>query len=432
MKILIAEDDAASRRLLETLLNNWQYEVISCVDGNEAWQELKRDDAPSLVILDWMMPGMDGIEVCRRVRAERESHLTYIIMLTAVDTRDDVIEALRMGADDFLYKPFDRGELRVRLQVGKRILGLQDNLVQQERAARSRAEILVAERTIELSEANQKLKEQQAQLVHAEKMGAIGQLAAGIAHEINNPVSFITNNVSSLKEYVEIFSELIGHYEMLQKQVEGAAEQKQIAESLAVIRQLINRENIPFLLSDTTQLIADTQEGVVRVRDIVQGLKNFAHPNSDEPQEADINEGIESAVRIAWNEIKYKAELDKSLGELPPLTCHLGELNQVFLNLLINAAQAIEDNGRIGVDSQFRDGEIVVCISDTGSGIPQEKISRIFEPFYTTKEVGQGTGLGLAISYGIIEKHGGRIEVDSKEGEYTHFTIYLPVARDSE
>lgn len=432
MRILIAEDDIASRRLLESLLAKWQYEVVSCIDGDQAWEILARDDAPSLVILDWMMPGLDGIEVCRRVRAARASHLTYIIMLTAIDTRDDVIEALRVGADDFLCKPFNRDELRVRLQVGQRILGLQENLVQQERAARSRAETLVAERTIELSEANQKLKEQQAQLVHAEKMGAIGQLAAGIAHEINNPVSYITNNVDSLKEYIEIFAELIAHYETLQKQVEGAAEQEQIEESLAVVRQFSARENISFILSDTTQLIIDTQKGVVRVRDIVQGLKNFAHPNSGEPQEADINEGIESVINMAWNEIKYKAKLDKNLGELPPLTCHLGELNQVFLNLLINAGQAIEDNGRIGVDSQFCDGEIIVCISDTGNGIPQEKISRIFEPFYTTKEVGQGTGLGLAISYGIIEKHGGRIEVDSKEGEYTRFIVHLPVVRDEE
>lgn len=429
MKILIAEDDSASRRLLETLLSNWQYEVTSCVDGNEAWEALKSDDAPSLVILDWMMPGIDGIEVCRRVRAARASHLTYIIMLTAIDTRDDVIEALSMGADDFLSKPFDRGELRVRLQVGKRILGLQDQLVQQEREARNRAEDLVAERTIELSEANLKLKEQQAQLVHAEKMGAIGQLAAGIAHEINNPVSFITNNISSLKEYVEIFSELIGHCEVLLKKMEGGVGREEIEESVAQIKQFSQRENIPYILSDTTQLIADTQEGVGRVRDIVQSLKNFAHPNSEEPEEADVNEGIESAIRIAWNEIKYKAELDKNLGELPIIKCHLGELNQVFLNLLINAAQAIEHSGRIGVESAYRDGEIVVSVSDTGIGISEEKLPRIFEPFYTTKDVGQGTGLGLAISYGIVEKHGGRIEVDSKVGEYTRFIVHLPVSK---
>ena len=429
MKILIAEDDSASRRLLETLLSNWQYEVTSCVDGNEAWEALKSDDAPSLVILDWMMPGIDGIEVCSRVRAARASHLTYIIMLTAIDTRDDVIEALSMGADDFLSKPFDRGELRVRLQVGKRILGLQDQFVQQEREARNRAEDLVAERTIELSEANIKLKEQQAKLVHAEKMGAIGQLAAGIAHEINNPVSFITNNISSLKEYVEIFSELIGHCEVLLKKMEGGVGREEIEESVAQIKQFSQRENIPYILSDTTQLIADTQEGVGRVRDIVQSLKNFAHPNSEEPEEADVNEGIESAIRIAWNEIKYKAELDKNLGELPIIKCHLGELNQVFLNLLINAAQAIEHSGRIGVESAYRDGEIVVSVSDTGIGISEEKLPRIFEPFYTTKDVGQGTGLGLAISYGIVEKHGGRIEVDSKVGEYTRFIVHLPVSK---
>ena len=266
-----------------------------------------------------------------------------------------------------------------------------------------------------------RLREAHDQLLQSEKMASIGQLAAGIAHEINNPVGFVNSNMGTLKNYlVTLFGVIEGYDEA----VSGAAPGSSVARRLADIRK--NAE-VDFLKEDTADLISESMDGLKRVKDIVQALKDFSHVGETEWQLADLHQGIDSTLNIVANEIKYKATVEKHYGQLPEIKCMASQLNQVFMNLLVNAAHAITDNGVIAIRTGAANGWVWVAISDTGCGIPVENMNRIFEPFFTTKPVGSGTGLGLSLSYSIVNKHGGRIEVDSQPGAGTTFTVRLPM-----
>ncbi|MCE5271662.1 HAMP domain-containing protein [bacterium] len=287
----------------------------------------------------------------------------------------------------------------------------------------------VAERTEEILLAYDKLKQAQSQVLQSEKMASIGQLAAGVAHEINNPVGFVKSNLGTLAEYMEILKKALEHYGSLAERIKQglACDSEAVREVLEQIEALDREEDLNYILSDLDALIRESSEGVQRVKEIVQNLKSFARVDESESKEADLNEGIEATLKVVWNELKYKTTVIKNLHPLPIIRCNPGQLNQVFMNLLVNAAQAIPERGEIRIDTEATDSEIVIRISDTGTGIPEENISKLFDPFFTTKEVGKGTGLGLSISYGIIQKHNGTIEVDSRLGEGTTFTIRLPI-----
>jgi signal transduction histidine kinase len=288
-------------------------------------------------------------------------------------------------------------------------------------------EELVAERTSQLGEANVKLEhdrkelevlltkveDAQQQLLQSEKMAAIGQLAAGVAHEINNPVGFVNSNLGTLKTYVSQLLNVIGAYES------GAPE------GISAAR---NAADLDFLREDLPSLVAESQEGLSRVTKIVQDLKDFSHVDQAEHQRADLNAAIESTLNVVWNELKYKAEIVRELGDIPPVECVPAQINQVFMNLLVNAAQAIEKQGTIFVRSGTENKQVWFEIEDTGQGMTEEVQNRIFEPFFTTKPVGKGTGLGLSISYDIIvKKHGGHMDVRSTVGKGTCFRLWLPL-----
>ncbi len=275
----------------------------------------------------------------------------------------------------------------------------------------------------ELDGTYQQLKATQSQILQQEKMASVGQLAAGVAHEINNPMGFISSNLSSLGRYQAKLT-------TYQKQLEDWIEQQADAETQAQMQAVRKKLKINYVLEDIQDLIAESTEGAERVREIVQNLKSFSRVDQTSFSEVDINECLESTLAIAWNEIKYKATVEKDFGQIPPLSCFPQQLNQVFLNILVNAAQAIEKNGVIRIHTWQEGGWLKVAISDNGSGIPEALRSRIFEPFFTTKEVGQGTGLGMSISYEIIKAHHGDIEIESSEGHGTTFTIRLPLQRE--
>jgi signal transduction histidine kinase len=248
-------------------------------------------------------------------------------------------------------------------------------------------------------------------------MASIGQLAAGVAHEINNPVGFVSSNLGTLQDYVTNMLRLLSVYE----QAEGAMPEAALRE----IRQVKADIDVKFLREDVVSLLAESLDGVKRVTRIVQDLKNFSHVDESERQWADLEVGLESTLRVVWNELKYKAEVVKEYAGIPQIECFPFQLNQVFMNLLVNASHAIEDHGTITLRTGHDDREVWVEVQDTGKGIKPENLSRIFEPFFTTKPVGKGTGLGLSLAYGIVKKHDGRIEVKSELGQGSTFRVVL-------
>lgn len=277
-----------------------------------------------------------------------------------------------------------------------------------------------------LRKAYKDLQETQASLLQSEKMASIGQLAAGVAHEINNPVGYILSNLGTLKEYVEGIKKVHHHYEALTSAVEKDDRPSQTG-IVADIVKVRRDEDLDYILEDVGALVSQSTEGAQRVKEIVHNLKCFARVDEAEIKEADINEGLEATLKLIWNELKYKCQINKKLGAIPKIRCYPGQLNQVFMNLLVNAAQAIPHRGEIDIETWASGGRVFVKISDTGAGIKKEHIHRLFTPFFTTKPVGKGTGLGLSISYGIIKKHNGTIEVRSEENKGTSFTIALPL-----
>ena len=265
------------------------------------------------------------------------------------------------------------------------------------------------------------LEQTQAQLLQSEKMAAIGQLAAGVAHEINNPIGFVTSNLGTLKTYTEDMLHIIDTYETgLPLLAANNALQYRVKEAY-------DRVDLAYLREDIGNLIAETIDGTSRVSRIVRDLRDFSRIDSADWQYADLHAGLESTLNVVWNEIKFKADVIREFGTIPLVECRLSQINQVFMNILVNAAHAIHERGTITLRSGWETDQVWISISDTGQGIPPELLNRIFDPFFTTKQVGNGTGLGLSVSFGIVCKHGGHIDVQSQLGEGTTFTIWLPV-----
>lgn len=274
--------------------------------------------------------------------------------------------------------------------------------------------------TNELEKAYSELKLTQAKVIQQEKMACIGQLAAGVAHEINNPMGFISSNLNTLVEYMERLTAFIH----AQSESIESLQRVKLAQELQDKRKTLK---IDYVINDVRKLIKESMDGAERVRTIVQNLKGFSRVDDAESSRADINECITSTINIVWNELKYKATLVKDLGVIPLTRCHPQQINQVIMNLLVNAAQAIEKQGEISVRTWHENGSIYAQVTDTGCGMPPQVLNQIFEPFFTTKEVGKGTGLGLSITYDIVKKHNGEITVASEPGKGTIFTVRLPV-----
>lgn len=312
--------------------------------------------------------------------------------------------------------------------------GLRDKKRLQEELQRARdeLEVRVRQRTEELNQSLVELKNAQAHMVQSEKMVSLGQLAAGVAHEINNPIGFVGSNLNTLAEYQAQFEALIIQYRELVSFLEkGAAREDANAQMAQIIQDVHKSEahaDVDYLLEDARDLVQESRQGAKRIAKIVFDLKHFAHPGEDRRNYTDLNACMESTLNVVWNEIKYKAEVHKAYGDLPLVSCYPQQVSQVFMNLLANAAQAIEKKGRIDISTRHCNDRVEIRVSDDGAGIAEENLSKVFDAFFTTKPVGKGTGLGLNVVYNIIKKHNGTIDVQSEMGRGTSFTIHLPVS----
>jgi signal transduction histidine kinase len=271
-----------------------------------------------------------------------------------------------------------------------------------------------------LDKAMNELKMAQRQLVQSEKMSSLGLLTAGIAHEINNPINFVSANVNPLRRNLDDVLKILGSYQAL-------ASSQNMQEALAKIHQEEKHLDLAVSVEEIGKLLDGIQEGATRTAEIVQGLRNFSRTDEQALKLADLNQGLDSTLMLLHNKYKERIEIEKDYGNLPEIECFPGQLNQVFMNILSNAVQAIHEKGSVYIKTRQRGEQVEVRIKDTGMGMPEDVRKHIFDPFFTTKDVGVGTGLGLSISYGIIEKHNGTIEVESSPGIGTEFIITLPI-----
>lgn len=289
---------------------------------------------------------------------------------------------------------------------------------------------LLNQKNFQLQEANKDLKETQVQLLQAEKMASVGQLAAGVAHEINNPVGFVGSNIATLSEYVAT-------YQMIFSQINAALEakdEKTRNTALSELEKMLANQDMAFINEDISELLADSQEGLHRVAEIVKGLKLFSRVDSDQMQQHNINDCVRTTLAMVNNQLKYICTVETHLGRVPDVTMNVGKISQVITNLLINAGQAIEatgKNGRIVITTCTVNNFVELRVEDTGCGIPASHLDKLFNPFFTTKPEGQGTGLGLSISFGIAQEHGGSLSATSIEGESSTFTLMLPIDSDA-
>jgi signal transduction histidine kinase len=440
-KILVVEDDPAHVAAISRSLKDADGSVTLHEAGSlREYQALVAVEPPDIVIIDLNLPDGRAVEILPFYdgtpvppdsdlamswsdRTAPETGSFPVLIMTSFGNERVAVDALKAGALDYIVKsPESFAEM-------PRIV---DRVMREWRLlmARKQAEERVRASNDELQALNRQLQENQQQLIQSEKMASIGQLAAGVAHEINNPIGFVKSNLGTLLEYVGFFKKLLVLHGQLVKPLEAAAPSA-CAAVLEQIRFLRQEEDLDFVMTDVDNLLAESIDGIQRVQDIILNLKSFARAGESKRVEADINEGIESTLKIVWNELKYKCRVHKNLKSLPRIRCYPGQLNQVFMNLLVNAAQSIPESGQVHISSELDGQCITVRISDTGAGIPPDVMGRIFDPFFTTKGVGKGTGLGLSISLGIIQKHGGRIEVESQVGKGTVFTIRLPVDGES-
>ncbi len=565
MRILVADDDNISRKILEAVLAKSGYEVISKKDGQEAFEALKGADSPRIAILDWFMPEMLGIEVCRKVREIESRTPPYIILLTSKDGKQDIVTGLDAGADDYMTKPFEREELKARIKVGERVVKMQQALFKQvqelkesrEEAIKALADLKQEVKTREgveneLRESEEKYRnilenieegyyevdlagnftfvnnstckrlgypkkeligmnnrnymdqetaksvyqtfnkvyttgvsskgfeyefirkdgarttielsvslirdskgkpvgfrgvsrdiserrKMELELIQARKLESVGQLAAGIAHEINTPTQFVGDNITFLKEATEDIFALQEKQGLL---LEAAKTGSVTNEIINAVESALEEADVEYLKEEIPKAVDQSLDGVARVSKIVRAMKEFSHPGANNMTVADINEAIETTITVARNEWKYVAEMKTHFdANLPEVPCLVSEFNQVILNLVINAAHAIKDvvgesgneMGTITISTARNENWAEVRVGDTGTGIPKQNRDKVFDPFFTTKEVGKGTGQGLAMAYNVIvDKHHGTLSLETEEGTGTTFIIRLPLVADND
>ncbi|MBW4642097.1 MAG: hybrid sensor histidine kinase/response regulator [Goleter apudmare HA4340-LM2] len=424
LKILVVDDTPANLEVICETLGDAGYEVITAIDGDRALKRVQTHP-PDLILLDVQMPRIDGFETCKRLKADPTTANIPVIFMTALSDTESKVKGFDLGAVDYVTKPFQEKEMLARVKTQLQLWQLTKNL-----------ETHIAERTAELKIALDQLHHSQIQLVQSEKMSALGNLVAGVAHEINNPVGFIAGNLQPAQEYIADLFQIIALY------------QQDLPHPSATLQAAIQEINLEYLQDDLPRLLASMQEGVNRIRNISTSLRTFSRADCDRPTLFNIHEGIDSTLmilqhRLKANEFRPAIQVIKHYGDIPQIECYVGQLNQVFMNILANAIDALEEvtqkrsiadietnPHQITIRTQLVDDSRLVQlrIQDNGIGMSPEVKQRAFDHLFTTKEVGKGTGLGLAIANQIVtKKHNGSLDVNSTLGQGTEFIITFPV-----
>ncbi|MDF5709771.1 MAG: response regulator [Nostoc sp. S4] len=410
--VLVVDDNPANLQVLSSFLDQSSFEVWAARSGEKALGRLENDDLPDLILLDVMMPGLDGFETCKQLKSNPRVQDIPVIFMTALAETADKVKGLQLGAVDYITKPFQYEEVLVRIENHLKLRNLTKTLISK----------------------NAELQQTQTQLIQAEKVAALGQLTAGIAHEVNNPINFIAGNLNFMEKYVQ---EIVSLLHLYQKYLPNPPDEIQTA---------IQKNDISFLLNDLFKIIQSMQVGTSRVIEIVSSLNNFSRHREAGKKLANLHEGIESTLLILGHRFKANAhrpaiQIIKEYGNLPLIECFPGEINQVFMNLISNAIDAIEEThknksfseislnpGMIKLKTEVIGEQVIFRIADNGLGINKADQTKIFDAFYTTKPVGKGTGLGLSIAYQIVvNNHHGKLTYNSNPGEGIEFIIQLPI-----
>jgi signal transduction histidine kinase len=422
--ILIIDDTPANLDVISDTLTDAGFEVAIARTGERALKQLQHQ-LPDLILLDVMMPGISGFEVCRQLKADARTQDIPILFMTALSDTGNKVKGFELGAVDYITKPFQEVEVLARVRTHLQLRKLARTLEQQ-----------VVQRTAALTKALEELQSSQMQLVQSEKMSALGNLVAGVAHEINNPLGFVSGNISHIENYLKDLLQLVDLY------------QQHYPDVATAIQTAIDAIDLEYLQSDVPKLINSTQEGIRRIRHISTSLRTFSRADSDHPVLFNLHEGIDSTLLILKHRLKASKQrpeikVIKRYGSLPEVECYAGQMNQVFMNVLANAIDALENANQdhnvadaqanprqititteLSQDCQF----VIIRIQDNGIGMTDAVKQKIFSHLFTTKEVGKGTGLGLAIAHAIVvQKHAGTLEVNSAPGEGAEFVITIPV-----
>ena len=427
MKILAVDDNPMNL----TIVRNYLEEIPGITDificrESEDVKTIVDDNAIDILILDIIMPGISGLELLKLFRADDRYDNMPIIMLTSLDDTASYKQCFALGAFDYITKPINGVEFKSRLKVAIESK-INSNKLQQLVA-------VTQKQNEELKEINAKLTEAEFQLIQSEKMAAVGQLAAGLAHEINNPMSYVSSNYEFLEKYFLRISDFLHFTEKRLRPLSPLQSKEALWEAASEVISRYDAYQINQILDELQSILSDSEEGIHRVTKIVQSLRVFTRSvKDDEKSSYDLLDLVHQVFLISKNEVKYVANLEIDVPEDIILYCNGVQIAQVFVNILVNAAQAIKSQkrynmGTIRIVARQTDPNIIIRFEDDGPGIPKENLSKIFEPFFTTKEIGKGTGLGLSISYDIIvNKHNGSINVRSEYGHGCVFTIVLPI-----
>jgi signal transduction histidine kinase len=422
MHILLVDDNPNNLKVLSETIQGYGWKALMANDGESAIEQAEYAH-PDLIILDVMMPGIDGFETCRRLKANSITEDIPVIFMTALSNSIDKVKGLEIGAVDYITKPFQQEEVIARLKLHLKISHLTRNLEQQ-----------VEERTAELTQSLVQLQHTQLQMIQNEKMSALGNLVAGIAHEMNNPLGFIS---ASLKQAQPTISDIVEHLKLYQKSLPSPSQE---------ILNHASEIDLDYSIEDLPKMIDSMTMACDRIKNISNSLRTFSRADRDYKQPFNLHEGIDSTIlilkhRLKANDLRPAIEVFTEYGNIPDVECFPGQLNQVFMNILANAIDALDESStgrsfqeitanpnQITITSLVAEKQIKIIITDNGIGMSEEVNQRIFDHLFTTKGVNKGTGLGLAIAKQIIiDEHDGQIDCSSTPGQGTKFTISLPI-----